>query len=149
MTDALLDLIPKAAVHHIGMYRSKGSLLPVQYYNRLPRDHNCDVAFITDPCIATSNTLNAVISIVKRWGAKQVIVIAAIGAKAGVEKVAQTHPDVEVFIAAVDEQLDEDGMIIPGIGDAGDRQFGTPFEDVPSGKDGELLAQPLKRGRDA
>jgi uracil phosphoribosyltransferase len=81
MGDALLELLPRASVHHIGMYRSKNSLLPVQYYNRLPKDANCDVAYIVDPCIATSGTLHAVCSMVKKWGAKRVVVISVIASR--------------------------------------------------------------------
>lgn len=141
MGDGMMELIPDAAVHHIGMYRSKGSLLPIQYYNRLPRDEGeqCDTAFITDPCIATSNTLQAAVSIVKRWGAKRIVIVAAVGAKAGVDKLLAMHPDIDIFIGQIDETLSEDGMILPGIGDAGDRLFATPSDEVyhagsPEGK---------------
>lgn len=112
------------------MFRAKESLLPVQYYNRLPKDHNCDVAFICDPCIATSNTIHAVCSVIRKWGAKKVVVVAAIGARSGVERLLEMHPEVEVYIGAIDETLTAEGMIIPGIGDAGDRQFGTPSDEV-------------------
>lgn len=111
-----------------GMYRSKGTRLPVQYYNRLPKDSASDVAFITDPCIATAETIKAVCSIVERWGAKKIIVIAIIGAKEGLETLLALHPNLEIFVAAVDENLTLGGMIFPGIGDAGDRLFGTPSE---------------------
>lgn len=131
MAEALLDLLPKASVHHIGMYRAKASLLPVQYYNRLPKDELCDVAYICDPCIATSNTITAVCSIVKKWApSARIIVISAIGARVGVEKLLAFHKDVEVYIGAVDDVLSPEGMIIPGIGDAGDRQFRTPSDEV-------------------
>jgi uracil phosphoribosyltransferase len=113
------------------MFRAKESLLPVQYYNRLPKDHNTDIAFIVDPCIATSNTLHAVCSILKRWGAKKVVVISAIGARPGVDKILELHPDVDLYIGQIDETLSPEGMIIPGIGDAGDRQFRTPSEELP------------------
>ena len=135
MSDGLLDLLPRASVHHIGMYRAKDSLLPVQYYNRLPKNEICDVAYIVDPCIATSGTINAVCSIVKRWGAKKIVVIAAIGARIGVEKLLLQHPDIELYIGAIDDVLSSDGMILPGIGDAGDRQFATRDElDSSNGK---------------
>jgi len=130
MADGMLELMPNAAVHHIGMYRQKDSLLPIQYYNRLPKGEACDVAYIVDPCIATSNTMAAVVSILKRWGAKKIVVIAAIGAKAGIDRLVELHPEVDVYIGAIDDQLSH-GMIIPGIGDAGDRQFGTPCDEVP------------------
>lgn len=132
MCEAMLDLIPKAAVHHIGMYRSRVSNLPVQYYNRLPRDQPCDVAFITDPCIASSNTIHAVISIVKRWGAKRVVVVAAIAAESGINRLKELHPDVEIYVGSVDKELTEEGYIVPGLGDAGDRSFGTPHEEAPT-----------------
>lgn len=132
MADGMLDLLPTAAVHHIGMYRSKLSHLPVQYYNRLPKNHPCDTAFIVDPCIATSNTLHAVVTILKKWGAKKVVIVSVVGARLGVERILQDHPDVEIFVGSVDESLSSTGMILPGIGDAGDRQFGTPFEEDPT-----------------
>ena len=171
MTDGMLDLIPKASIHHIGMYRAKESLMPgrrkkliyifscflssyrrihmpcdfnliywtsffvsimiVQYYNKLPRGQVCDIAYILDPCIATSGTITATISIVKKWGAKKIVIIAAIGAQKGVDEVLSKHPDVDIHIAAIDSVLSSEGMIIPGLGDAGDRQFCTPdYEDT-------------------
>lgn len=128
------------------MYRAKESLLPIQYYNRLPKNKVCDVAYVVDPCIATSNTIHAVVSILKRWGAKRIVVIAAIGAREGVNKLLELHPTVELYIGAVDDVLSAHGMIIPGIGDAGDRQFGTPNDEIPN-----LLPSadsPQKRKRD-
>ena len=130
MSESMLELMPKAAVHHIGMFRSKSHNIPIQYYNRLPKDQACDVAYVVDPCIASSNTVSAVVSILKKWGAKRVVVIAAIAAQSGVDKLLQNHPDCEVFVGSVDSELSETGMILPGIGDAGDRSFGTPVEDV-------------------
>lgn len=116
---------------YIGMYRSKDSLLPIQYYNRLPKNEKCDIAYVVDPCIATANTLHAVVQILKKWGAKKIVVISAIGARPGVERLVELHPDVEIFIGAIDDTLSETGMILPGIGDAGDRQFGTSHDEVP------------------
>jgi len=122
------------------MYRSKSSRLPIQYYNRLPKEHENDVAFILDPCIATSDTLQAVCSIVEKWGAKRVVVLAAVGARAGVEKLMAKHPDLEVFIGALDDTLSETGMILPGLGDAGDRLFCTPVDEhMPSVMSGDSL----------
>lgn len=129
------------------MYRSKDSLLPIQYYNRLPKNETCDVAYVVDPCIATSNTIHAVVSILKKWGAKRIVVIAAIAARAGVDRLLELHPDVEVFIGAVDATLSASGMIVPGIGDAGDRQFCTPSDEVPTLLPGDT-ASPSKRKRD-
>jgi uracil phosphoribosyltransferase len=153
MADGFLDLVPHAAVHHIGMFRSKISHLPVQYYNRLPHNEASDVAYVVDPCVATSNTLHAVVSILKRWGAGRIVVIAAVACRQGVLKLCTDHPDVEIYVGALDEELNEAGMIVPGIGDAGDRQFGTPFEDEPEvlpPGDGSELADPNhnKRVRD-
>eukprot|EP00341_Mesodinium_pulex_P007402 CAMPEP_0116942070 /NCGR_PEP_ID=MMETSP0467-20121206/34375_1 /TAXON_ID=283647 /ORGANISM="Mesodinium pulex, Strain SPMC105" /LENGTH=215 /DNA_ID=CAMNT_0004624995 /DNA_START=47 /DNA_END=694 /DNA_ORIENTATION=- len=129
MSESMLELMPKAAVHHIGMYRSKSHGIPIQYYNRLPRDQACDVAYIVDPCIASSNTVSAVVSILKKWGAKRVVIISAIAAQSGLDKLLEKHPDCSVFVGAVDNEVSETGMILPGIGDAGDRSFGTPMED--------------------
>ena len=138
MSESMMELLPRAAVHHIGMYRATGCDMPVQYYNRLPADHDTDVAIICDPCIASSNTLTSVCSIVKRWGAKKIIVVAALASKAGLEKLQGSHPDVEIIVAQVDDKLSEAGMILPGIGDAGDRLFDTPLdhddEEAAAGK---------------
>lgn len=144
----MLELMPTAAVHHIGMFRTKESLMPIQYYNRLPRDANCDIAYIVDPCIASSNTIHAVITILQKWGAKKIVVVSAIASTTGIEKITELHPEIDVFVAAIDDKLSESGMIIPGIGDAGDRQFGTPFDDVdllPPELD--QLPSPSKRAR--
>lgn len=152
MADGMLDLVPQAAVHHIGMFRSKISHLPVQYYNRLPRDEACDVAFVVDPCVATSNTLHAVVSILKSWGAGRIVVIAAVACRTGLEKLSRDHSDIEIYVGALDDGLNEAGMIVPGIGDAGDRQFHTPFEDepevLPPGDGSELKPDSNKRVRD-
>ena len=96
------------------MYRSKTSRLPIQYYNRLPKEHDIDVAFILDPCVASSDTLQAVCGIVDRWGAKRVVVVAALGAKQGVEKLMANYPNLDIFIGAVDDRLSDTGMILPG-----------------------------------
>ena len=128
MADGMLELLPTASVHHIGMYRAKDSTLPVQYYNRLPRDQSCDIAYVVDPCIASSNTLCAIVSILKKWGAKKIVIIAALGSKCGISKLTAAHPDVELYVAAIDDNLSEQGMILPGIGDSGDRAFGTPAD---------------------
>jgi uracil phosphoribosyltransferase len=132
MGDGLLELLPMASVHHIGMYRAQGSLMPVQYYNRLPRDQPCDVAYVVDPCIATSNTICAVVSICKKWGAKKVVVISALGAQSGVDSLLKKHPDIDVFIGDIDDVLSDEGMIMPGLGDAGDRQFCTDHDVTPN-----------------
>lgn len=125
------------------MYRSKGTRLPVQYYNRLPKEQASDVAYILDPSIATAETIRAVCSIVERWGAKKIVVVAVIAAKEGIEKLLALHPNLEVYIAALDDGLSADGMILPGIGDAGDRLFGTPSENVDDVHDDSSKKQKL------
>ena len=130
MADSMLELMPYAAVHHIGMYRSKAHNIPIEYYNRLPRDKVADVAYVVDPCIASSNTVSAVVSILKKWGAKRIVVIAAIAAQSGIDKLLEKHPDCLIYVGSVDPELSPGGMILPGIGDAGDRSFGTPVVEV-------------------
>mmetsp|Transcript_9325 Transcript_9325/g.15865 ORF Transcript_9325/g.15865 Transcript_9325/m.15865 type:complete len:292 (-) Transcript_9325:313-1188(-) len=128
MVDPMLELVNNATVHHIGMYRSK-SLMPVQYYNRLPKTCDVDVAYVMDPLIATSATIISVVSILKRWGVPQIHVMSVIASKVGLSELLKYHPDVRVTIVTVDEELSEDGNLVPGLGDAGDRLFGTNEED--------------------
>lgn len=137
----MLELVPNAAVHHIGMYRSK-DLMPVQYYNRLPRKCEADVAYILDPIIATSNTVTAVIGILKKWGVEKIHVICVVASEEGINSIAKTHPDVQITVGTIDKELTKDGQICPGIGDAGDRLYGTPL----IGDDEELM-HPSKRKR--
>ncbi|OQR83614.1 uracil phosphoribosyltransferase [Achlya hypogyna] len=125
MVEPMLDLLPNARVHHIGMYRNKNSLLPVQYYNKLPKDCNVDVAIILEPVIATAGTIIATVAILHVWGVSQVKIISTIASKAGLKELFAKHPSVEVIVAAIDENLSEEGYIVPGLGDAGDRQFDT------------------------
>uniref|UniRef100_A0A7S2MFT6 uracil phosphoribosyltransferase n=1 Tax=Helicotheca tamesis TaxID=374047 RepID=A0A7S2MFT6_9STRA len=140
MTDPMLELIPKAEVHHIGMYRQ--NLMPVQYYNRLPRKCESDIAFVVDPLIATAQTLVSVVAMLKKWGVPKIHVISVIASKPGLEEFLKSHPDVLVTVGHVDDELRDDGTIIPGLGDAGDRLFGTPMLD-----DDEALLHPSKRKR--
>lgn len=138
MVDSMLELVPKAAVHHIGMYRR--DMMPVQYYNRLPRKCEADVAYILDPLIATSNTVMSVIGILKKWGVEKIHVIAVIASEEGITNLASTHPDVNITVGIIDKELTKDGNIFPGVGDAGDRLFGTPLIE-----DEEELMHPSKR----
>lgn len=115
----------------------------MQYYNRLPRDEVCDVAYIVDATINTSYTLNAACAIVKKWGAKKIIVISVIAAKDGLDRLVEQHPDITFYLAAVDAGLSPDGNIVPGIGDAGDRQFGRPYR--PSDADTDDTKPTKKR----
>lgn len=129
MVDAMLELIPTANVHHIGMYRSKNAILPVQYYNRLPRECDCDTAIILEPCIATAATINATVTVLKTWGVRKIKIITVVASHNGLKQLLKVHPEVDVVTAAIDKELSESGEIIPGLGDTGDRQFGTfaPF----------------------
>lgn len=129
MVEPMLELIPNAAVHHIGMYRQKESRRPVQYYNRLPNQDTPDVTFVLDPMIATGCTVIATVGILKNWGTKKIIVVAALASRAGIDAFHAAHPDVPVHVAAVDDVLTDGGLISPGLGDAGDRQFLTPHLD--------------------
>lgn len=138
MVDSMLELIPSAAVHHIGMYRRE--MMPVQYYNRLPRKCDADVAYVLDPIIATSNTVMSVISILKKWGVPKIHVVSVLGSEEGINTIAKTHPDVSVTVGVIDSELSKDGTVMPGVGDAGDRLFGTPLIE-----DDEELMHPSKR----
>ncbi|KAL3668702.1 hypothetical protein V7S43_005998 [Phytophthora oleae] len=125
MVDPMLDLLPNATVHHIGMYRNKQSLLPVQYYNKLPKECNVDVAIILEPVIATAGTILATLAVLKTWGVEKIKIVSTIASKQGLQEVCAKNPDVEIFLAAIDDDLSEDGYILPGLGDAGDREFQT------------------------
>ncbi|CAM9112366.1 unnamed protein product [Ectocarpus sp. 8 AP-2014] len=123
MTEALLELLPDSPVYHVGMYRNPGSNIPVQYYNRLPKGHPSDVALILDPIIASSRTINAVVSIVKKWGAKTIKVVTLVASRSGLEALNKMHPEVQVHLASIDELAPNGQDLIPGIGDAGDRLY--------------------------
>ncbi|CAM9355970.1 unnamed protein product [Choristocarpus tenellus] len=123
MSEVFLELLPNAPMYHIGMYRNPGSMIPVQYYNRLPKGHPSDVALVLDPIIASSRTICAVVSIVKKWGARKVKVVTLVASKCGILALTNQHPDVEVHVASIDT-LAENGLdLVPGIGDAGDRLY--------------------------
>jgi uracil phosphoribosyltransferase len=125
MAEAVLELLPSAPVWHLGMYRNEDTLEPVPYYNRLPPTPSVDLALVLDPMLATGGSARAAISILKRWGVPRVKFVGLIAAPEGVAAVTAEHPDVPIHIAAVDERLNEHGFIVPGLGDAGDRQFYT------------------------
>lgn len=130
MTDPMLQLLPNSAVHHIGMYRTPGvQTAPVQYFNRLPRDCTSDVAYVLDPIIGSAATVMAVVSILKKWGVPKIHVVTVVGSKAGLDLLSETHPDVEVTVGVVDPTLTECGIVLPGMGDVGDRLFGTGNHD--------------------
>lgn len=125
MVEGLLTIIPAARVGHIGMYRDPETLKPVTYYSKLPKDVASRQMIIVDPMLATGGSLIEAIDELKRNGAKNIKSINLLAAPEGLKAVEAAHPDVEIYIAALDEKLNEDGYIVPGLGDAGDRLFGT------------------------
>ena len=125
MVDGALEMLPYAEVWHIGLYRDERTLRPVEYYNKLPVNPTVQVCLVLDPMLATGGSATATVSILKRWGAQQIKFIGLIGAPEGVARLHAEHPDVPIHLAALDERLNEIGYIVPGLGDAGDRQFGT------------------------
>jgi uracil phosphoribosyltransferase len=125
MVDAMLELMPTAQVWHLGLFRDERTLRPVEYYNRLPDSATVDLCLILDPMLATGGSATAAIEVLKRWGATRIKLINLIAAPEGVKAVSAAHPDVAIHCAALDRQLNEKGYILPGLGDAGDRQFGT------------------------
>lgn len=141
MVDSMLELVDNATVHHVGMYRGRG-LVPVMYYNRLPKRCDVDVAYVLDPLVATSNTVISVVGILKKWGVSQIHVLAVLASKRGLSELLRHHPDVRVTLGNIDEGLNADGDLVPGLGDAGDRLFGTT-----AAADEEELVHPSKRKR--
>jgi len=128
MVDAMLELMPTAQVWHLGLFRDERTLRPVEYYNKLPDSANVDLCLILDPMLATGGSATAAIEVLKRWGAVMPVrikLVNLIAAPEGVAAVTAAHPDVHIHCAALDRQLNEKGYIMPGLGDAGDRQFGT------------------------
>jgi uracil phosphoribosyltransferase len=128
MVDAMLELMPTAEVWHLGLFRDERTLRPVEYYNKLPDSASVDLCLILDPMLATGGSASAAIEVLKRWGAVQPVrikLVNLIAAPEGVAAVTEAHPDVEIYCAALDRQLNDKGYILPGLGDAGDRQFGT------------------------
>lgn len=125
MVDGVWELIPDAQVWHIGLFRDEKTLQPVQYYNKLPVAPTVGVCLVLDPMLATGGSAAATISILKDWGVKNIRYLGLLGAPEGIQHLNQEHPDVPIFLGAKDERLNEIGYIVPGLGDAGDRQFGT------------------------
>ncbi|HXG40746.1 MAG TPA: uracil phosphoribosyltransferase [Candidatus Limnocylindrales bacterium] len=129
MVEAMLELMPTAQVWHLGLFRDERTLRPVEYYNRLPDSATVDVCLVLDPMLATGGSATAAIDVLKRWGATRIKLINLIAAPEGVTAVTRAHPDVHIHCAALDRELNERGYILPGLGDAGDRQFGTGVTD--------------------
>lgn len=125
MVDALMSLIPAAKVGHIGLYRDHETLEPVEYYCKLPTDIEQRQVLVLDPMLATGGSSAAAIDFIKKRGAKKIKLMCIIAAPEGVEVVKKAHPDVDIYVASLDEKLNDKGYILPGLGDAGDRLFGT------------------------
>ena len=125
MVDALLTLIPAAKVGHIGLYRDPATLTPVEYYCKMPPDVADRIVLVLDPMLATGGSAAAAITFLKKRGAKNIKMLNIIGSPEGAAKIAETHPDVDVYLGSLDEKLNDHGYIVPGLGDAGDRLFGT------------------------
>lgn len=125
MVDGVLNLIPAAKVGHIGLYRDPETLKPVEYYCKLPQDCDEREVFVVDPMLATGGSASAAITLLKEKGCKNIHLMCIIGAPEGVEVIKRDHPDVDLYLGALDEKLNDHGYIVPGLGDAGDRIFGT------------------------
>ena len=125
MVEGIWDLMPSAEVWHIGLYRDEKTLKPVEYYNKLPVEPRASVCLILDPMLATGGSAKATIDLLRKWGVSRIKFVGIIGAPEGIEVVHASHPDVPIHLAALDQKLNEIGYILPGLGDAGDRQFGT------------------------
>lgn len=125
MVDNMVELIPSAKIGHIGLYRDPETHKPVEYYCKLPEDISNRVVYVVDPMLATGGSAVAAIDFLKKHGCRNIIMMNIIGCPEGIKAVQEAHPDVEMFLAAVDEKLNEHAYIVPGLGDAGDRIFGT------------------------
>ena len=125
MVDGIRALVPTAKVGHIGLYRDPKTLEPVEYYCKLPSDAEEREILLVDPMLATGGSSSAAIGFIKKRGCKNIKLVSLIAAPEGIERVQKDHPDVDIFVAHVDEKLNEHGYIVPGLGDAGDRLFGT------------------------
>jgi uracil phosphoribosyltransferase len=125
MVEGVWELMPSAEVWHIGLYRDERTLKPVAYYNKLPVAPTVSVCLILDPMLATGGSAVATVDILKDWGVHKIKFVGLIAAPEGIARLHDAHPDVPIHLAAIDDHLNENGYIIPGLGDAGDRQFGT------------------------
>lgn len=125
MVEGMWEMIPSAEIWHIGLFRDEETLHPVSYYNRLPVHPTVSVCLILDPMLATGGSAVKTVDILKAWGANRIKFMGLIAAPEGIERLKATHPDVEIYVAAIDDHLNDQAYIVPGLGDAGDRQFGT------------------------
>jgi uracil phosphoribosyltransferase len=125
MAEAVHDVVPSGQVWHLGLYRDHHTLKPVTYYNPFQSHPTIDVSFVLDPMLATGGSAVAAVEILKQWGVRRIRFLGLIAAPEGVQKLQSSHPDVPIYLAAIDSHLNEQSYIVPGLGDAGDRQFGT------------------------
>lgn len=125
MVEGVWEMMPAAEVWHIGLFRDERTLKPIAYYNRLPIAPTVDVCLVLDPMLATGGSASATIDILKKWGAKKIKYVGLLAAPEGIARLSGDHPDVAIHLAVIDERLNDIGYIVPGLGDAGDRQFGT------------------------
>jgi uracil phosphoribosyltransferase len=125
MVEGIWELMPNAEVWHIGLYRDEETFQPVQYYNKLPVEPTVSVCLVLDPMLATGGSATATVDILKKWGVAKIKYVGILGAPEGIQMMQKHHPDVPIYLGAIDERLNDIGFIVPGLGDAGDRQFGT------------------------
>jgi uracil phosphoribosyltransferase len=125
MVEGVWGLMPSAEVWHIGLYRDERTLQPVEYYNKLPLEPTVSVCLVLDPMLATGGSAVATVDILKEWGVGKIKFLGILASPEGVDAMQTAHPDVPLHLAVIDQSLNDDGFIIPGLGDAGDRQFGT------------------------
>ncbi len=125
MVEGIWEMMPSAEVWHIGLYRDEDTLQPVEYYNKLPVIPTVQVCLVLDPMLATGGSAVATVSLLKKWGANRVKFVGILAAPEGVQALSTAHPDVPIYLATIDKCLNDIGYIVPGLGDAGDRQFGT------------------------
>ncbi|KAA5541419.1 uracil phosphoribosyltransferase [Roseiconus nitratireducens] len=126
MVDPVLTLLPDAAVWHLGLYRNEETAEPVGYYDKLPRENAPNVALVVDPMLATGGSIDLVAGRLKQWGVDDIRVLSIIASQPGIDRLTRDYPDVRIFVAAIDPELNDRSFIVPGLGDAGDRIFDTP-----------------------
>ena len=125
LADGVLKILPNASIGHIGLYRDETTHNPIEYYSKMPENLDEKILLVTDPMLATGGSCSAALKMLKDKGAKKIILMCIVSAPVGIRKVASDHPDVPIYLAAIDDGLNEDCYILPGLGDAGDRIFGT------------------------
>ena len=125
LVEPVLELLPNAEVWHLGMYRDEATAQPVEYYSKLPATDPAHVGFVLDPMLATGGSIRVAVSALKKWGVRDVRILSVIAAPEGIEAITSEHPDVTIYVGAIDQELNEHKFIVPGLGDAGDRIFNT------------------------